>query len=103
MRHIAFEGRCFVMMSNQYVEKSMYPKDLKYYQDLENQPEIMCRGGSCIINPYGEYLAGPLFDRAGILTADLDLNEITRAKFDWDPVGHYNRPDIFKFEIRENK
>ena len=103
MRHIAFEGRCFVMMSNQYVEKSMYPKDLKYYQDLENQPEIMCRGGSCIINPYGEYLAGPLFDRAGILTADLDLNEITRAKFDWDPVGHYNRPDIFKFEIRENR
>lgn len=103
MRHIAFEGRCFVMMSNQYVEKSMYPKDLKYYQDLENQPEIMCRGGSCIINPYGEYLAGPLFDRTGILTADLDLNEITRAKFDWDPVGHYNRPDIFKFEIRENK
>ena len=103
MRHIAFEGRCFVMMSNQYVEKSMYPKDLKYYQDLKNQPEIMCRGGSCIINPYGEYLAGPLFDRAGILTADLDLNEITRAKFDWDPVGHYNRPDIFKFEIRENK
>jgi nitrilase len=103
MRHIAFEGRCFVMMSNQYVEKSMYPKDLKYYQDLENQPEIMCRGGSCIIDPYGEYLAGPLFDKAGILTADLDLNEITRAKFDWDPVGHYNRPDIFKFEIRENK
>lgn len=103
MKHIAFEGRCFVMMSNQYVEKSMYPKDLKYYQDLENQPEIMCRGGSCIIDPYGEYLAGPLFDKAGILTADLDLNEITRAKFDWDPVGHYNRPDIFKFEIRENR
>lgn len=103
MRHIAFEGRCFVMMSNQYVEKSMYPKDLKYYQDLENQPDIMCRGGSCIINPYGEYLAGPLFDKPGILTAELDLNEITRAKFDWDPVGHYNRPDIFKLEVKENR
>ncbi len=103
MRHIAFEGRCFVMMSNQYVEKSMYSKDLKYYQDLENQPDIMCRGGSCIINPYGEYLAGPLFDKPGILTAELDLNEIIRAKFDWDPVGHYNRPDIFKLEIRENR
>ncbi|MFZ2330681.1 MAG: carbon-nitrogen hydrolase family protein [Atribacterota bacterium] len=103
MRHIAFEGRCFVMMSNQYVEKSMYPKDLKYYKDLENQPYIMCRGGSCIINPYGEYLAGPLFDKPGILTAELDLNEITRAKFDWDPVGHYNRPDIFKLEVKESR
>ena len=103
MRHIAFEGRCFVMMSNQYVEKSMYPKDLKYYKDLENQPDIMCRGGSCIINPYGEYLAGPLFDKPGILTAELDLNEITRAKFDWDPVGHYNRPDIFKLEVKESR
>ncbi len=103
MKHIAFEGRCFVMMSNQYVEKSIYPKDLKYYKDLENQPDIMCRGGSCIVNPYGEYLAGPLFDKPGVLTAELDLNEITRAKFDWDPVGHYNRPDIFKFEVRENK
>ncbi len=103
MRHIAFEGRCFVLMSNQYVEKSMYPTDLKYYHDLENQPEIMCKGGSCIINPFGEYLAGPLFNKPGILTAELDLNEITRAKFDWDPVGHYNRPDIFKLEIRENK
>ena len=103
MRHIAFEGRCFVMVSNQYVEKSMYPKDLKCYQDLKNQPDIMCRGGSCIINPYGEYLVGPLFDKPGVLTAELDLNEITRAKFDWDPVGHYNRPDIFKFEVRENR
>jgi nitrilase len=103
LRHIAFEGRCFVIMSNQYVEKSMYPTDLKYYKDLENQPEVMSRGGSCIINPYGEYVAGPLFDEAGILTAEIDLDQIVQSKFDWDPVGHYNRPEILKFEINENK
>ena len=101
LRHIAFEGRCFVLMSNQYVEKSMYPTDLKYYKDLENEPEVMSRGGSCIINPYGEYVAGPLFDKAGIITAEIDLDMIVESKFDWDPVGHYNRPDIFDFKINE--
>lgn len=103
LRHIAFEGRCFVIMSNQYVEKSMYPTDLKYYDDLKDQPEVMCRGGSCIIDPYGEYVAGPLFDEMGILTAEIDLNLITQSKFDWDPVGHYNRPEIFNFQINERK
>lgn len=103
LKHIAFEGRCFVIMSNQYVEKSMYPTDLKYYKDLESQPEVMCRGGSCIINPYGEYVVGPLFDEADILTAEIDLNQIIQSKFDWDPVGHYNRPEIFKFDVVEPK
>jgi nitrilase len=103
LRHIAFEGRCFVLMSNQYVEKSMYPNDLKYYGDLQNEPEVMSRGGSCIINPYGEYVAGPLFDEPGILTAELDLDMIVESKLDWDPVGHYNRPEIFDFRINEKK
>ncbi|MCR3954936.1 MAG: carbon-nitrogen hydrolase family protein [Gudongella sp.] len=103
LRHIAFEGRCFVLMSNQYVEKSMYPTDLKYYKDLEKEPEVMSRGGSCIIDPYGEYVAGPLYDEPGILTAELDLNMIVESKLDWDPVGHYNRPEIFDFRINEKK
>ncbi|MCE5196315.1 MAG: carbon-nitrogen hydrolase family protein [Negativicutes bacterium] len=101
LRHIAFEGRCFVIAGNQYVEKSMYPTDLKYYKDLASQPEVMCRGGSCIINPYGEYVAGPLFDRAGILTAEVDLDQISQSKFDWDPTGHYNRPELFQFKVNE--
>lgn len=101
LRHIAFEGRCFVFMSNQYVEKNMYPRDLKYYKDLENEPEVMSRGGSCIIDPYGEYVAGPLYDEAGILTAEIDLDMIVESKLDWDPVGHYNRPEIFDFKVHE--
>ncbi|WP_409228426.1 carbon-nitrogen hydrolase family protein [Gudongella sp. SC589] len=101
LRHIAFEGRCFVLMSNQYVERSMYPTDLKYYKDLEKEPEVMSRGGSCIINPYGEYVAGPLYDEPGILTAELDLDMIVESKLDWDPVGHYNRPEIFDLKINE--
>lgn len=103
LRHIAFEGRCFVLMSNQYVEKDMYPRDLKYYKDLDREPDVMSRGGSCIIDPYGEYIAGPLYDEPGILTAELDLDMIVESKLDWDPVGHYNRPEIFDFRINEKK
>ncbi|OQY30619.1 MAG: nitrilase [Anaerolineaceae bacterium 4572_5.2] len=99
LRHIALEGRCFVLGCNQYVTKSMYPADLAGLEDLSGQPEVMCRGGSAIISPLGEVLAGPLYDQEGILYADLDLAEITRSKFDFDVVGHYARPDIFQLSI----
>jgi nitrilase len=99
MRHIACEGRCFVLGCNQYVTKDMYPADLETYEELSEQPEIMCRGGSIIVSPFGEVLAGPLYDREGILYAELDMSEITKAKVDLDVVGHYARPDIFKLLV----
>jgi nitrilase len=101
IRHIALEGRCFVLGCNQFVTKSMYPADLAGVEDLANQPEIMCRGGSAIISPLGEVLAGPLFDQEGMLFADLDLAEIGRSKFDFDVVGHYARPDVFQLIVNE--
>jgi nitrilase len=101
LRHIACEGRCFVLGCNQFVTKSMYPADLDGIEDLDNQPEIMCRGGSAIISPLGEVLAGPLYDEEGILYADLDLAEVTRSKFDFDVVGHYARPDVFQLTVDE--
>lgn len=97
--HIALEGRCFVLGCNQFVTKEMYPKDLPGYTELAPQPDIMSRGGSAIISPMGRVLAGPLFDREGILFADLDLGEVARSKFDFDVVGHYARPDIFKLVV----
>jgi len=103
MRHIALEGRCFVLGCNQFVSRDMYPADLPGYKELATQPEVMCRGGSVIISPMGEVLAGPLFDQEGILTAELDLAEIVRAKFDFDAAGHYNRPDIFEFRVHERR
>jgi len=59
------------------------------------------RGGSAIINPLGKVLAGPHFEGETILTADLDLNEIGRSKFDFDVVGHYARPDVFQLIVNE--
>ncbi len=62
----------------------------------------MCRGGSAIISPTGEYVAGPLWDQEGILVADLDMAEIARARFDFDVVGHYARPDVFELKVDES-
>lgn len=101
MRHIALEGRCFVIGCNQYVTKSMYPKDLNYFNELENQPEEMCLGGSCIVNPFGEYVAEPVFGKEEIIIADLELDQVVLSKMDFDPIGHYNRPDVLELQIHE--
>lgn len=101
LRHIALEGRCFVLGCNQFVTKSMYPADLVGIEDLEKLPENLCRGGSAIISPLGEVLAGPLFDEEGILYADLDLGDVARGKLDFDVTGHYARPDVFELIVDE--
>jgi len=102
LRHIALEGRCFVLGCNQYVTKSMYPRDLVgVVEELEGQPEVMCRGGSVVISPLGEVLGGPLWDREGVIYVDLDMSEIARAKLDFDAVGHYSRPDVFQLRVND--
>lgn len=101
LRHIGCEGRCFVLGCNQFVTKAMYPADLEGIADLRDLPEVLCRGGSAIVSPLGEYVAGPLFDEEGILVADLDMAEVARGKFDFDVAGHYARPDVFQLTINE--
>lgn len=97
MQHIALEGRCFVLGCNQYFTKSMYPE--KYRDLVKGEPENMCRGGSVIVSPLGKILAGPLFDKSGAVIAELNLDEITSSKLDFDVVGHYARDDIFQLNI----
>jgi nitrilase len=79
----------------------MYPSDLPGLQDLADQPEVMCRGGSTIIGPLGDVIAGPLYGEEGILYADLDMADVVRSKFDFDVVGHYARRDVFQFRVNE--
>jgi nitrilase len=98
MQHIALEGRCFVLSSNQFCRRSDYPVD--YPSDLPAEPDaIVSRGGSCIVDPLGNVLAGPLWDTEGILTAEIDIGQIARAQYDFDPVGHYSRPDVFSLSV----
>lgn len=91
MQHIALEGRCFVLAANQWVTRDMYPKDLQATEDLSKQPETMSAGGSVIVNPLGEVLAGPVWNQEAILTADINMEQITQSKLDFDPIGHYHR------------
>lgn len=97
MKHIALEGRCFVLGCNQYFTKSMYPDQFK--DTVKDEPEDLCRGGSIIVSPLGKVIAGPLFDEAGVLVADLDLEEVQQSKLDFDVIGHYARNDIFRLEV----
>jgi len=98
MQQIALEGRCFVLGCNQYMTTSMYPD--KYKNEVANQPENICPGGSVIVSPLGKIMVGPLFDNAGVLTAELDLEDIKRSKLDFDVIGHYARNDIFEFNVK---
>jgi len=101
MRHVAVEGRCFVLSCNQFARRSDYPAE--HSTHFGDDPDlIMSRGGSCIINPLGDILAGPDYAGETILTADLDLDDIARGKFDFDAVGHYARPDIFRLIVDES-
>lgn len=96
MRHIGFEGRCFVASAVQYMVREDAPADCP----IAAQPgEIMIRGGSIIVGPLGEVLAGPVYDREAVLVAEIDLAAIPRAKYDLDVVGHYARPDIFALTV----
>jgi len=100
LRHIACEGRCFVVGCNQFVTRGMYPGDL-VGEDLAADEDPLCRGGTVIVSPLGEVLAGPVFGREQILIADLDRSELTRARFDFDVTGHYARPDVFRLVVDE--
>ena len=98
MRHIALEGRCFVLSCCQYLTRADCPKDYDAIQG-DDPATILMRGGSSIIGPLGQVLAGPDFDGPCILIADLDLDEIPKSKYDFDVVGHYARPDIFRLYV----
>jgi nitrilase len=99
LRHIACEGRCFVLGCNQYVTQEMISPELLKQGEIRDLSLISCRGGSVILSPRGEVLAGPLYGEEGILFADLDINQIRESRFDFDAAGHYNRPDVFTFNV----
>ena len=100
MRHIAMEGRCFVLTACQVLRRDDFPAD--YVCDITDDPNVLLmRGGSAIIDPMGRVLAGPLFNEEGMLIAELDTDELARAKFDFDVAGHYARPDVFTLNVNE--
>ena len=94
MRHIAYEGRCFVISACQYFTRADCPADFQHTPDT-----VLIHGGSMIVSPFGEVLAGPLEGGEGLVTAEIDLDQIARGKFDLDVAGHYARPDVFRLAV----
>ncbi|GAA4395640.1 carbon-nitrogen hydrolase family protein [Brevibacterium pityocampae] len=98
MAHIAMEGRCFVLSACQAIRAEDFGDD--YASVLEpNEAGWLIRGGSAIYGPTGELLAGPVYDEETILTAEVDVTARSRTTYDFDPVGHYSRPDVFELTV----
>ncbi|CUI40458.1 carbon-nitrogen hydrolase family protein [Achromobacter xylosoxidans] len=98
MRHIAHEGRCFVISACQ-VQPS--PAELGLDVPGWDPQRPLINGGSLIVGPLGEVLAGPLHGQTGLLTATIDIEDLVRARYDFDVVGHYARPDVFALDVDE--
>lgn len=98
LTHIALEGRNFVLSACQVVPKSAYPEGTDFPPQVGNEDWVI-RGGSVIISPLGDVLAGPVYEEETILYADIDLNDRTRSHFDLDVNGHYSRPDVFELRV----
>ncbi|KAI5848507.1 carbon-nitrogen hydrolase [Morchella snyderi] len=105
MRHIAKEGRCFVLTCNQFVTSNTLPKyvDGYVYKNVGETLEIVSSGGSAIVGPMGDVLEGPMVGEEGLLVSD-DLHverHVVRAKMDMDVGlgGHYARGDVFKLSV----
>lgn len=98
MQHIALEGRCFVLSACQYITRGAYPDDYECALG-DDADTVLLRGGSMIVAPLGQIMAGPDYSGETILYADIDPAEVVRGKYDFDVTGHYARPDIFNLSV----
>ena len=103
IRHIAIEGHCYFVNCDMIIPKSSYPKDLSDAAEAEiaRLPETACRGGSCVIDPFGHAVTDTLWDEEGILYADLDMQQVPASRMEHDVCGHYARPDVTRLIFRD--
>ena len=101
IQHIAIEGKCYFINADMLVRKSSYPTDLNEQDAVDRLPDMVCRGGSCIIDPYGHYLTEPVWDEETIIYADLDMTLPAACKMEHDAVGHYARPDVLQLIVED--
>ena len=101
VKHIAREGRCYFINSDMIITKSSYPKDLHCPEEIAKLPDMVCRGGSCIVDPFGHYVTEPVWDKEEIIFAELDMQMVPAAKMELDICGHYARPDVLKLVVED--
>lgn len=101
IRHIAIEGHCYFINCDMLITKASYPEDLNEYAALSYLPDIVCRGGSSIIDPYGHQVGDCIWDKEGIIYAELDMQAVPSSKMEHDVCGHYARPDVLKLTVED--
>lgn len=101
IRHIAIEGHCYFVNCDMYFTRDMYPETAGAAAEIAALPDIVCRGGSSVIDPYGHAVTDTLWDCEGILYADLDMQKVPASRMEHDVCGHYARPDVLELRVRE--
>lgn len=103
-RFIAQESRSFVISVSSLMSKSDFPEETPHLSKiLEKAPEVLANGGSCIAGPDGKWIVEPVINKEGLIIATLDFNKILEERQNFDPVGHYSRPDVTKLSINRER
>jgi nitrilase len=101
MRHIAREGGMFVISCASAMKISDVPDRFEFKKLYPQDREWINKGNSCIVDPSGKFLVEPMEGKQGIIYADVNLKEISSQKWLFDVAGHYSRPDIFDFKVKD--
>ena len=101
VQHIALEGRCYFINCDMVFHRADYPAGLHCPEELARLSDIPCRGGSCIVDPYGHYVVQPVWDSEDILYADLDMQRVPASRMELDVCGHYARPDVLRLTVQD--
>ena len=81
--------------------RSSYPADIHEREMVEQLPEYVCRGGSCVIDPFGHDASETVWDEEAIIYADLDMQKVPASRMEFDGCGHYARPDVLQLNVKE--
>lgn len=103
-RFIARESRSYVVSVSALMRKSDFPKEIPYFDKIvENAPDILTNGGSCIAGPDGEWIVEPVINKEGLIIETLNFNRVLEERQNFDVVGHYSRPDVTKLHVNRER
>lgn len=103
-RFIARESRSYVISVSSLMKKEDFPKNTPHLaQILEHTPKVLANGGSCIAGPDGEWIIPPVLHKEGLIFQELDFNRVYQERQNFDPVGHYSRPDVTQLTVNRER